>query len=312
MGRVDDAKRRIDGADEGAAAASDAAALGAEMFPDEHDASSPADVALARPVEPRLNDVERVNGTHRPEREPAIHSIFSRVDVGVTQKLVIDQQINPASREQYRRLAAALHASQEATGLRVVMIASAVAGEGKTLTSSNLALTLSESYRRRVLLIDADLRRPSLDRVFGLVGGEGLSDGLAADKPKLLIRELSPYLTVLPAGRPSHDPMAGLTSERMRQLVQEARDTFDWVIIDTPPIGLLTDAHLMASMVDGALFVIRANQTPFDMVKRATEAIGRDKILGVVLNGAEEVHHAKYKYYYTNYYRPAIESGNSR
>jgi Mrp family chromosome partitioning ATPase len=106
--------------------------------------------------------------------------------------------------------------------------------------------------------------------------------------------------------------MAGLTSERMRQLVQEARDTFDWVLIDTPPIGLLTDAHLLASMVDGALFVIRANQTPYDMVKRAIDAIGREKILGVVLNGAEAHHHAKYQYYYANYYRPALESGSPR
>src|SRR4029450_12477909 len=92
-------------------------------------------------------------------------------------KTVVDDSMMPASREQYRRLAAALHQAQRATGFKVVMVVSAVAGEGKTLTASNLAMTLSESYRRDVLLIDADLRRPSLHLVFQVPGAPGLSDG---------------------------------------------------------------------------------------------------------------------------------------
>src|SRR6476661_7528340 len=104
----------------------------------------------------------------------------------------------PASREQYRRLAAALHHAQAATGVKVVMIASAVANEGKTLTAANLALTLSESYRRNVLLIDADLRRPSLHTMFQVEGAPGLSDGLISiDEPKLPLHRLSPRLAVL-------------------------------------------------------------------------------------------------------------------
>ncbi len=119
-----------------------------------------------------------------------------------------------SSREQYRRLAAALHHAQEATGVKVVMIASAVAGEGKTLTAANLALTFSESYQRVVLLIDGDLRRPSLHRMFKIDVESGLTDALGVGRtsrswPSI---ELSDRLTILPAGRPNSDPMAGLTS----------------------------------------------------------------------------------------------------
>ena len=103
----------------------------------------------------------------------------------------------------------------------------------------------------------------------------------------MLVRQVSTRLAVLPAGRPSADPMAGLTSERMKRLLDEARQSFDWVILDTPPVMLLPDAHLMASMVDGAVLVVRAGSTPHELVRRAAEAIGRSRILGVVLNRAE-------------------------
>jgi protein-tyrosine kinase len=185
-------------------------------------------------------------------------------------------------------LAAVLHDAHNTTGLRVIMVASAVAGEGKTLTASNLALTFSESYQKRVLLIDADLRRPSLHTVFRLDTALGLGDGLlSTGETKMLVRQVSPRLAVLPAGRPSSDPMAGLTSERMRRLLEEARQSFDWVILDTPPVMLLPDSHLLASMVEGAVLVVRAGSTPHDLVKRSADAIGRSRILGVVLNRAE-------------------------
>jgi capsular exopolysaccharide synthesis family protein len=233
-------------------------------------------------------------------------SVFSRIDSKLVAKVVVDQRMQAGSREQYRRLAAELHHRQAATGLKVVMIASAVVGEGKTLTASNLALTLSESYKRSVLLIDADLRRPSLNAVFGMNGTPGLAEGLAADDGrKLSVHQVSSHLTILPAGKPSADPMARLTSVRMRQLIEEARAAFDWVIIDTPPVGLLTDASLLAAMADGAILVVEAGSTPYDLVKRAVEMIGTGRVLGVVLNRAE-VSPRTYGYgYYGGYHGDA-------
>ncbi|HUE86401.1 MAG TPA: CpsD/CapB family tyrosine-protein kinase [Vicinamibacterales bacterium] len=239
----------------------------------------------------------RDTGAHDPSATPA--SLFERLHASLTEKVVVDARMSPVSREQYRRLAAVLHDAQGHSDLRVVMVASALPGEGKTLTAANLALTLSESYRRRVLLIDADLRKPALHQLFRLNTAGGLIDGLdSPNEVKLVLRQVSPQLWVLPAGRPTADPMAGLTSERMRRVIKEARESFDWIIIDTPPLLALADAHLLSSLVDRAVLVVRANSTPHEMVKRASELIGANRVIGVVLNRAEVTTHDTYANYY--------------
>ena len=206
---------------------------------------------------------------------------------GRRDKLVMGRHIPAAAVEQYRKLAAALHHAQVQHGTKVVMMASTLAGEGKTLTATNLALTLSESYRRRVALIDADLRRPTVHDMFGLPNVSGLNDVLSArGNTACEIFEVSPCLSVLTAGRPNPDPVSGLTSERMRALVAAASKEFEWVILDTPPVGLLPDAGLLGGMVDTVVLVIAAGRTQYRMIHRTVEAIGRDRIFGVVLNRA--------------------------
>jgi capsular exopolysaccharide synthesis family protein len=202
------------------------------------------------------------------------------------EKLVVGRNISQGVLEQYRKLAASLHYAQSQHGTRVLMMTSTLASEGKTLTATNLALTLSESYRRRVLLMDADLRRPTVHDLFDLPNVSGLNDVLHARDASLRCElfEVTPQLSVLTAGRPNPDPIGGLTSERMRQLVAAGTAEFDWVVIDTPPVGLLTDARLMSSIVDAVIFVVAAGATPYRLVHRAVEALGRDRIFGVVLN----------------------------
>src|SRR5262249_7156664 len=171
--------------------------------------------ATPPPPEPALQAIQ-------PVQQNALTSepmLIDRVTHALAEKIVIDQNMAPVSREQYRRLAAVLHHAQLDGTLAVLMVTSALPSEGKTLTCSNLALTFSESYQRNVLLIDADLRRPGLHNVFGIDNSSGLSDGLAADhEPKIAIRQVSPHLSILPAGSATSDPMARLTSERMRTL----------------------------------------------------------------------------------------------
>jgi Mrp family chromosome partitioning ATPase len=137
---------------------------------------------------------------------------------------------------------------------------------------------------------------------------KGLGDILAGSEPPPLV-QVTPRLTLMTAGAPNADPLGGLTSDRMRQLLDEARSTFDFVIIDTPPVGLMTDANLLAAMVDVALLVVRATATPYELVRRATEAIGRHRIAGVVLNRAEEGLSEHRSGYYADYY---IESRSRR
>ena len=206
--------------------------------------------------------------------------------------------------EQYRKLAATLHHAQASRGLKCILVTSALPGEGKSLTASNLALTLSASYQRRVLLIDGDLRRPSLHEVFGVPNTAGLSDGLALDSLKgIPVFEVSARLSIITSGQPIGDPTGPLTSDRMRHLLDEARAGYDWVIIDTPPVGLLSDARLLAEMVDGVLLVVEAIKTPYPDLLRAIDTIGRERLLGTVLNRLQYVPgSAKY---YQSYYRRA-------
>jgi capsular exopolysaccharide synthesis family protein len=230
-----------------------------------------------------------------------------RTDPELVGKLVGTKDVSSGALEQYRKLAATLHHAQEERGIQVVMTASSLPGEGKSLTAANLALTLSESYQRRVLLVDADLRRPTVQRLFGVATIEGLDAGLKAphDRPMALTR-LSERLWVLPAGRPDPDPLSGLTSDRMKRFVQEARGRFDWVIIDTPPVSLLPDANLLAANVDGVLLVVRAGKAPFQLVKRTVDTIGHDRILGIVMNAVDYRHDRNaggyYEYYGYGYY----------
>ncbi len=186
--------------------------------------------------------------------------------------------------------------------MKCILVTSALPGEGKSLTASNLALTLSESYQRRVLLIDADLRRPTLHEVFGIPNGAGLTDGLARNGPKNIpVFEVSGQLSIITSGQAIGDPTGLLTSDRMRRLIDEARAGYDWVIIDTPPVGLLSDARLLASMVDGVVLVVEAVKTPYPDLLRAIETIGRERLLGTVLNRLEYVPGSGK--YYQSYYR---------
>jgi capsular exopolysaccharide synthesis family protein len=220
-------------------------------------------------------------------------------DLGASWKQwLVSQDVNPVIVEQFRKLAAALlHGQRDGRRLKLLMVTSAVPGEGKTLTSLNLALVLAESYRRRVLLIDADLRRPRLSAAANLTATEGLGDLLKAPNDrKAPLTQLTERLYLLPAGRPDPQPLSGLTSQRMQLLLEEAAERFDWVIVDTPPATVTADAGLIGALVDGTVLVVRAGSTRDTAVRQAIEALGRDRIFGVVLNGTNQ---SPQDHYYT-------------
>jgi capsular exopolysaccharide synthesis family protein len=204
-------------------------------------------------------------------------------------RLAVGADADPRVGDQFRRLAAALLQAQRLQRLKSVLVTSAAPNEGKTLTSLNLALVLSESYRRRVLLIEGDLRRPVLASIAKMtVGVGGLSDMIkASDDRKVPLVQLTDRLTIAPAGTPDPDPLSGLTSGRMQRLLQEATEQYDWVIVDTPPLAAGADASLLSPQVDGALFVVRARRTMLAEVQHAIETLGHDRILGIVLNGVD-------------------------
>jgi capsular exopolysaccharide synthesis family protein len=278
MSRIDDVLRRSAGVLEEPAAA--------EIVD-----SRPVAISIDRYAPEPVSRTVEFPKTRTPAFEPPAR-VRSRVSPLFAQslqgRLVVDTDTLPVSVEQYRRVAASLHEYQQQHGLKTIMVSSAVPKEGKTLTALNVALTLSQSYHGRVLLIDADLRRPSIQQSFGLPDGRGLADALAAGGGALPLTEVSAGLSVLIAGKPHKDSVGLLTSGYLRTLITEFAGQFDWVIIDTPPVGALSDARLISNVADAVLFVIDARATPYDLVKRAIAELGPERIVGTVLNRIDE------------------------
>jgi capsular exopolysaccharide synthesis family protein len=261
-----------------------------------------------RPVEPRRTETSEASATatapdvtvapdrsdrsDRSEPTPARPTNKQRsapvADADMQARLVTGET-SAVSLEQYRRLAAVLHDEQADAQLKTVMVTSAVPDEGKTLTATNLALTLSESYGRRVLVVDADLRCPTMHTTLGLSNDRGLSDALRSSNGDLPLTQVSDNLSVLTAGRPGSNPLASLTSARMEEILRDCAARFDWVILDTAPVGVLPDAQVLARFVGGVILVIGAGSTPAAAVERAVAELGGpDAIIGTVLNRVDE------------------------
>ena len=242
-------------------------------------------VTTAPAVEPRPAPV--------PEPQIEERGLPARIDERAAQAIE-----SPLFVEQFRRASATLIEAQAAGNLKVLLVASASPGDGKTLTALNLALVLGRSYGRRVLLIDGDLRRPSLHRVVGVPNRSGLADALQAQSDvRLEVTPITETVTLLPAGPADPDPLRSLSSARMKRVLHEAAQRFDWVIIDSAPVGVVADASVLATLTDGIVFVVRAEHSQYPDVKKAMQTLGHERILGVILNGVSG------NWDYKNYYK---------
>jgi capsular exopolysaccharide synthesis family protein len=194
--------------------------------------------------------------------------------------------------EQYRTLRTRIAHTEGANALRTVLVTSPQKGEGKSITSANLALTMAQELQRRVVIIEADLRKPSLQHLFGLPAGPGLAEYLSGAAELRDIMKFLPdhNLTVIPGGSAPTNPAELLGSTAMRRMLDQLRTRFDRVILDTPPVLPLADVAVLAPMVDGALLVVRAGVTPKPAIENALRAFDSSRLIGVVLNesGMEE------------------------
>ena len=279
MGWIDEALRRsnVDAA-QGTGAAAPAPAASPWLVEERKPAEAPAPVERER---------------------PARHGGF---DARAIERLVVSKTAGPLLVEQFRGLAATLLRIRGERPLKSVLVTSPAPGDGKSHVAVNLALTLSDSYKRRVLLVDADLRRPTLHQLFRIPNAKGLGEALQEKADgKVGAVQVSGTLTLLPAGHPEPNPLGGLSSGRMKHLVADAASEFDWVIIDSPPVGVLADAHLVSETVDGAILVVRAGVTSFPDVEAAAGTLGRERILGVVLNAVDTAE-IRGEGYYSRYY----------
>lgn len=190
--------------------------------------------------------------------------------------------------EQFRSLRARLDSLAAQRPLRTLAIASALPGEGKTTAAVNLALVSSMAVGRRVLLVDCDLRKPKVHTALGLRPELGLAEILAgqATPDRAILKVEGCELHVLPVRGTPSNPSELLGSERMRTLLEELARGYDQVILDMPPTLGLPDAKALSELVDGVVLVVRADETPQEDVEAALDVLDRQRILGVVLNGA--------------------------
>jgi succinoglycan biosynthesis transport protein ExoP len=217
--------------------------------------------------------------------------------------LLASSQVPHDFGESFRALRTSLLSKYPDEGTKIIIITSAQPLEGKTTTAANIAMALAYGGSR-VLLIDADMRRPGMHRPLRLTNERGLSQVLTgqARVRDVIQRTVDPNLLAITAGRTPPNPSELLSSERMKTLLTNlAHGPFNWIIIDTPPVLAVTDAVILAPMVTGVTFVVGAEMTRRRLAERAIDVVmqSRPRYAAVVLN---KVNFARNKYYYSRYY----------
>lgn len=218
-------------------------------------------------------------------------------------KLVINENIKSPIAEAYKTLRTNLQFSFTDTngGLKVLLITSCGPTEGKSTTAANLAITMAQSDQK-VLLVDCDLRKPVIHRAFSLLNGKGLTNILVEGVPyeSLVNMTFVDNLGVITSGPKPPNPSELLGSARMRTLIDRFKESYDTVILDSPPSLPVTDAAVLSKLVDGVIIVTEHGQTTFESLTQTKSVLEKvnAKILGVVLNRVPANHREYYYYYY--------------
>jgi capsular exopolysaccharide synthesis family protein len=192
--------------------------------------------------------------------------------------------------EQFRKLRSRLYEFRETAPLCTLLVTSTVPAEGKTFVALNLALAITRQHNRRVLLVDGDLRAPKLAGCLGTPATPGLSEFLRglSDEASTIQTDAESGLFFMPAGGMVKNPTELLASDQMGRLLNRMAHLFDWIIVDAPPVLPVSDANILAGQCNGVLVVVRAESTNSDAVRTALQELRGKRVLGVVLNRAEQ------------------------
>lgn len=221
--------------------------------------------------------------------------------VRLEQRLVFYTDPHSPAADRFRYLRMRLRESWSAGKLKRLLITSPLSQEGKSTVVLNLATALAERGQRAVLLIDADLHKSCIVERLGLNTWAGLGECLHGDRrdPLSAIRRVDPFgWYLLPAGEPIKIPTERLQTQHFGTIMQRVSPHFDWILIDSPPAVLLTDAASLQQHVDASLLVVRAGSTPREAVEHATELLGAKNVFGIVLNAVDPRSHIHGRYQY--------------
>lgn len=214
---------------------------------------------------------------------------------------IVEKKPKSISTEAYKSLRTNIQYSSFDDEYKTIVVTSSEPGEGKSTISGNLALVLAQG-ESNVLLIDCDMRKPTLHKKFAISNTSGLSDLLQC-KSKMNLEKISykynNNLTIITSGKIPPNPSEMLASKAMSNFLEEMKSKFDYIILDTPPIHAVTDSQILARKVDGVLLVVRANKTKKDSVNNSINSIKNIKanFIGVVLNGVDSSDNKYYQYY---------------
>jgi capsular exopolysaccharide synthesis family protein len=239
-----------------------------------------------------------------PPPEPRVAQAapaFERVEIaGVPEnsRLVTITDPSGLGAEKFRMLATRLKNLQQKRSLKRLLITSSIVQEGKSLVSSNLAVTLARHGLQRVLLIDGDLRKPVLGTRFGIRERRGLTEFLLGNEPagKFVYNLEALNIHIMPAGAMPENPLELLQTPKLRGLIDRMSGLFDWVVIDSPPLVPVADANVWGRLSDGMLLVTRQGVTERKMLEKGLKPVDRPALLGVVFNGSTDAHHHYYYY----------------
>jgi Mrp family chromosome partitioning ATPase len=215
-------------------------------------------------------------------------------------RVVVYADPGSAGADRFRMAQIRLKNLQEARKLKSLLITSPLPGDGKSTVALNLATVLSENGKVRVLLLEADVYRPTMVKRLGLNPWPGLSECLRRrDDPMQASRRIDPLgFYLLPAGQPTEEGSGILQSNLAAQLIKRLASTsFKWIVIDSPPTTPIADILALKAQTDGTLLVARAGETPREAIEESTRNLGRDHILGIFLNGVEGLNSLYSKYY---------------
>ncbi len=258
-----------------------------------------------------VSDVH-VTAIDDPVQDPIQDLIYNRaaqenasepITINIDHMLVAGLKPQSIEAEQFRQLKNNILFPEKGDPPRCIMITATSPGEGKSFVAANLAISIAQNIDEHVLLMDCDLRSPSMHSMFGFNNIQGLSEYLSEAKPlsSLLVKTFLNKLTLLPAGKIPPNPSELLSSEQMRRLIHEIklRYTDRYIIIDTPPPYLTSETNAISRQVDGIIIVIQQGKTQTKDVLNLIDIYGREKILGVVYNFAKKkigYGHGKYGY----------------
>lgn len=247
-------------------------------------------------------DIEDRLGLRIAGEIPAVAVDRKKEEVTGRKGNILSEDSSFSYREAFQYLQMTLSQQMQKNHKKTILVTSAVAGEGKSSVAINLALSL-KSESKKVLLLECDLRRPSISNYLGIMdeGNQGLEGVLKGTITFHKALQHHDGVSILPAGGTSTNPTEMLNSNRMKVLIDVLKDSFDFIVIDTPPAEEMADALSLCPLVDGVLFVIRHDYADFKVIDVAVRKLQHagTEIYGVVLNGEKKSHRKKYGYEYS-------------